>query len=252
MAWYVYDRICETSTTTGTGAMTLAGAVPGFQAFDDYLTVGSTVNYLIEAVDADGVATGEWETGVGTYSATNVLTRTTIRDGSQTTPVPFSAGTKRVHLAAIAMSLTPLAGRVKRTTTLSALNASAALTAITWETLVFETHYAFTDIGAAATRLTFPSVLTTSLVRITANLVVENVTSGTELEAQIHVNNSAAAGHGYTRVVASAANKATISIDSGLISAAPADYFEVMIKSADTSIDLTAFSWAQIEVFGQI
>ena len=33
MALVVKDRVKESSTTSGTGTLTLAGAVPGFQAF---------------------------------------------------------------------------------------------------------------------------------------------------------------------------------------------------------------------------
>ena len=64
------DRVLETTTTTGTGALTLAGAVTGLRAFSAVMTSPSdTCYYVIEAVDGSGVPTGEWETGLGTYSA---------------------------------------------------------------------------------------------------------------------------------------------------------------------------------------
>lgn len=100
MTLIVADRVLETSTTTGTGALTLAGAVAGFRAFSTVCTSPSdTCYYHIEAVNSSGVPTGEWETGLGTYSAANTLTRTAPAAGSATTPVSFSAGTKRVCIS---------------------------------------------------------------------------------------------------------------------------------------------------------
>ena len=91
------DRVLETATTTGTGDFTLAGNVAGFQRFSAACSTGDTVYYDIEGVDANGVPTGEWETGLGTYSASNTLTRTTVIASSNSgAAVNFSGGTKRV------------------------------------------------------------------------------------------------------------------------------------------------------------
>lgn len=106
MARIFEDRVCETSTTTGTGALTLAGAVTGFRAFSAVMASPSdTCYYFIEAIDANGVPTGEWETGLGTYSAADTLTRTTILESSNSgSAVNFSAGTKRVGICALAVA----------------------------------------------------------------------------------------------------------------------------------------------------
>lgn len=103
MALIVEDRIAETSTSTGTGDFTLAGSITGFRAFSAVCATSDTLYYLIEAIDANGVPTGEWETGLGTYSAANTLTRTTVKASSNAgAAVSFAAGTKRVALAMIA------------------------------------------------------------------------------------------------------------------------------------------------------
>lgn len=100
MAHVIKDRVLETSTTTGTGAFTLAGAVTGYLAFSDRHSVGDTCFYTIEAVDGVGAPSGEWEVGFGTYSAANTLTRTTVLASSNSdAAVNFSAGTKRVFLS---------------------------------------------------------------------------------------------------------------------------------------------------------
>jgi hypothetical protein len=94
MALIVKDRVRETSTTTGTGAFTLAGAVSGFQPFS-VLGDGNTTYYTI--VDA---ATGTWEVGIGTYTASGTtLNRQTVLESSNAGAlVNFSSGTKDVFV----------------------------------------------------------------------------------------------------------------------------------------------------------
>ena len=53
MALLLKDRVKETTTTTGTGDITLAGAVAGFQAFSDVLSDADTTYYAISNRDAD-------------------------------------------------------------------------------------------------------------------------------------------------------------------------------------------------------
>jgi hypothetical protein len=99
VAHIIEDRVMETSTTTGTGNFTLAGAVTGFVDFDSVMANADTCYYLIEAVDGNGVPTGSWETGFGTFNDTDTLVRTTvIRSSNANAAVNFAAGTKRVSL----------------------------------------------------------------------------------------------------------------------------------------------------------
>lgn len=113
MSLIISDRVVETTTTTGTGALALAGAVTGFRAFSAVMTSpNDTCYYLIEAIDGSGNATGDWESGLGTYSASNTLTRTTVIASSNAgAAVNLSAGTKRVMLCAIALQLQNVGGR---------------------------------------------------------------------------------------------------------------------------------------------
>ena len=92
MALVVKDRVQETSTTTGTGTFTLAGAVTGFQAFS-VIGDGNTTYYAI-------VGGAEWEVGLGNYTSSGTtLARTTILESSNGgTAVNFSAGTKNVFV----------------------------------------------------------------------------------------------------------------------------------------------------------
>ena len=105
MAFVTADRVCETTTTTGTGNVTLAGAVAGHQTFAAEMANNDTCDYAIEAVDADGIPTGDWETGTGTYvSATPALARSVLRSSNSDALVNFSAGTKRVYITRHATS----------------------------------------------------------------------------------------------------------------------------------------------------
>jgi hypothetical protein len=85
MALVVYDRVQETTATTGTGAITLAGAVAGYQSFA-VVGNGNTTYYCI----VNGV---QWEVGLGTYSTTGpTLARTTVFSNSNgnTSPITLS------------------------------------------------------------------------------------------------------------------------------------------------------------------
>lgn len=91
------DRIKETSTTTGTGDFTLAGAVTGYQTFNSAIGQNLNICYVIETVDASGVPTGDWETGDGYLSSSNVLVRDQVEASSNAGAlVNFGAGTKNV------------------------------------------------------------------------------------------------------------------------------------------------------------
>lgn len=92
MAFVLEDRVRETSTTAGTGALTLAGTLEGFQTFDAVLGTGDTTWYC-------AVFGAEWEVGLGTFTAPDQLDRTTVLSSSNGgSAVDFSAGTKDVFI----------------------------------------------------------------------------------------------------------------------------------------------------------
>ena len=94
MALVLKDRVKETSTTAGTGTLTLAGAVTGFQSFAA-VGDGNSTYYAI----ADN-ATGAWEVGIGTYTASGTtLSRTTVLSSSNAgSLVSFAANPKDVFV----------------------------------------------------------------------------------------------------------------------------------------------------------
>ena len=92
MAFVVADRVRESSTTTGTGTMTLAGAVIGYQSFGSAIGAGNTTYY---AISNPGV--NEWEVGIGTVGS-GTLARTTVLASSTGSAVDFTAGSKDVFV----------------------------------------------------------------------------------------------------------------------------------------------------------
>lgn len=96
MALVLADRVKETTTSTGTGTITLAGAVIGFQSFS-VIGNSNTTYYTIA-----GQGTTEWEVGIGTYTSSGtVLSRDTVLASSAGAPskTNFSAGVKDVFVA---------------------------------------------------------------------------------------------------------------------------------------------------------
>ena len=92
MALALADRVQETSTTTGTGTLTLAGAVIGYQSFA-VVGNGNTTYYAITN------AAGAWEVGIGTYtSAGTLLSRTTVLSSSNGGALVSFTGTLNVFV----------------------------------------------------------------------------------------------------------------------------------------------------------
>ena len=96
MAFIIKDRVKESTTSTGTGAITLSGAAATFDTFQSYMTNGDTTYYAIVHTTS-GV--DEWEVGLGTWNTGNTLTRTTVLAGSNgTSAQDFAAGNKDVFM----------------------------------------------------------------------------------------------------------------------------------------------------------
>ena len=95
MARVVKDRVKETTATTGTGTLTLAGALTGFQCFSSALSDGDTTYYAIFES-----STGEWEVGLGTFTSSGTtLARTTVLASSNSgSAVNLTAGSAEVFI----------------------------------------------------------------------------------------------------------------------------------------------------------
>jgi len=93
MALVINDRVKETSTSTGVGAITLDGASTGFETFLAGIGGSNTTYYTIH-----NQGTNEWEVGYGVLNAgaTQIVSRNILSSSNSDSGVNFSAGTKDV------------------------------------------------------------------------------------------------------------------------------------------------------------
>jgi hypothetical protein len=183
MALVLADRVQETTTTTGTGTVTLLGAVQGFQSFS---AVGNanTTYYTIA-----GQGTSEWEVGLGTYTSSGTtLSRDTVLGSSNSgSLVNFSAGTKNVFVTYPASQAVLLNGTQTLTnktltspTITGAVVSSMASSVITSGTVVAVsgTSVGFTNIPSWVKRITL-QLYAVSTNGTSGNLTAQFGTGGT-------------------------------------------------------------------------
>lgn len=92
---FVADRVQESSSTIGTGILTLLGASAGFQSFTAAFGNGVSVYYVI----AGG---SEFEVGIGTTGAGTLSRDTVLRSTNANALVVLSPGVKEVFCAYVA------------------------------------------------------------------------------------------------------------------------------------------------------
>lgn len=162
------DRVKETTTTTGTGTLNLAGAVSGFRTFVAGIGDGKVCYYAI-----DGGT--EWEVGIGTVTdaATDTLSRTTVLASSNAGAlVNFSAGTKTVFVtippAGIVVDPGIAGGRLTASSTLPVTIADTKSTILYYlphvgdKVALFDgTSWRLHTIPSAGVQLTVDGALTT-------------------------------------------------------------------------------------------
>ena len=92
MALVINDRVKETSTTQGTGDITLAGAVTGFISFNSGIGTSNTTYYTIHEQ-----GTNNFEVGLGTLTGSTTLQRDTVLSNSagNTSKISFGSSTTK-------------------------------------------------------------------------------------------------------------------------------------------------------------
>jgi hypothetical protein len=248
MALTIGDRIVETTTTTGTGDITLSGAITGFARFDDYCTVGDRIWYMIEAIDGSGDATGDWEVGLGTYSATDTLARTEVRPTSAGygSAVSLAAGTKRVSCAIASSQLAHRGCLAYKSADQTTANFTTA-TALTFDTDNYDTD-AIHDIVTNTSRMTVPAGV--SRVRLQGHVRVESHTASQYVNVAIFKNG----GVDYVGQTASIQlnnlTVAQVAVTSPVLNVVAGDYFELFLEvGSDTSITVKGTrTWFSMEI----
>ena len=92
MALVINDRVKETSTTSGTGDFTLAGASTGFITFNSGIGTSNTTYYTIHEQ-----GTNNFEVGLGTLTGSTTLQRDTVLSNSagNTSKINFGSSTTK-------------------------------------------------------------------------------------------------------------------------------------------------------------
>ena len=93
MALKIADRVRETTTTTGTGTITLGGAAQSYQTFSSAIGNTNTTYYAIAHQNAN-----EFEVGLGTVGSGTLARTTVLKSSNSNNAVDFSAGTKDVFV----------------------------------------------------------------------------------------------------------------------------------------------------------
>jgi len=244
------DRVMQTTTTIGVGDVTPSGTIPGYQALSAALTDGDLIPYLIYAVDGRGAPSGDWETGRGTWNA-GVVERTSPIDGSTATPVNFAAGTKHIAVVILGDTLRELSlpaeqrgALVKKTADQTGADYTTA-TAVVWGAEVYDSDDIH-NTSTNPTRLTVP--LGIAQVRLRANVEVVSIAADTWASLYTQKNGAAFDGQASTTVET---GKTTASLNCGTatIAVAPGDYFELLLQTEDSAVDVVAAgSWFAMEL----
>jgi hypothetical protein len=178
MALVLADRVQETTTSTGTGNITLAGASVGFNSFS-VIGDGNTTYYTIAGAS-------QWEVGIGTYTASGTtLSRDTVLSSSNSNAlVDFSAGTKNVFVTYPAEKAVyeDASGGIASLSVTDINVTNANVTTLLTTTNANVTTQ-LTTVELTATNANVTTLLTTANANVTTLLTAANANVTTQLTA---------------------------------------------------------------------
>lgn len=228
MALILKDRISETTTTTGTGTLTLDGALSGFQPFSSIGDTNTTY-YCI----TDGVA---WEVGLGTYSTSgDTLARTTVLSNSNgnTTQITLAVGTKTVfsvYPAERAIVVNGSTIQIPNSAVLPLANGGTGSS-----TAAFSGSN-ITDLNATAiTAGTISNSRTTASSSNGASSIVERDATGNFSANVITANSYSGSGANLTSLNASSVSSGTLAVANGGTGSSTAAFSGANITSLNAS-----------------
>jgi hypothetical protein len=217
----LFNRAKMTTSTTGSGTVTLSSAANGFQSFADAgVSDGDVIQYVIEEGSA-------WEIGTGTYSASGTsLTRTPSESSIGGSAISLG-GTAKVSITTVAADMNRLQNAGSDIVTVSA--AGAAVTGNITVTGTVDGR----DVAADGTKL--DGIEASADVTDTANVTAAGALMDSEVTnlAQVKAFNSAdyaTAAQGTTADAALARSGGTM---TGAITFAAGQTFDGRDVSAD-------------------
>ena len=206
MAFVLKDRVKETTTTTGTGPVVLAGEAGGFQDFSSAIGNTNTTYYAIVHQSLD-----EWEVGIGTYgSASNNITRNTVLSSSTGSSINFSSGTKDVFVTLPASQVVHTSASPSFTNVSISGNLTVGGTVTVTSSATFKNHVSsstlavtgITSIGGSlvGTSATFGDKVSVSALAVTGITSIGGSLVGTSATFGNHVSASTLAVTGITSI----------------------------------------------------
>jgi hypothetical protein len=128
MALVLKDRVKETTTTQGTGTISLLGAVQGYQGFSS-IGIGNTTYYCIQS-------TADWEVGIGTVGAGSLTRDTVLASSANGSLVGFGSGTKDVFCTypagkSVSTDSLPVTGAISSASPNATVNVASLTSAVT-------------------------------------------------------------------------------------------------------------------------
>jgi len=193
MALILKDRVKETSSSSGTGSITLGGAFPGYQTFNAAIATGSTVYYTIHNLTAGSDT--QWEVGVGTFTSPATLSRDTVFSSSTGSKVNFTAGAGGLEVfitqpAGEAVYINDATGRVEA-------------------------------FGNGANTIAFTNINTTNLtantVTLTAGTITTNAANNTDIVNKLYVDGITATALTYHEAVQAATTQSLAAQTGGTV-----------------------------------
>jgi len=128
MALVLKDRVKETTTTQGTGTISLLGAVQGYQGFSS-IGIGNTTYYCIQD-------TADWEVGIGTVGAGSLTRDTVLASSNNGSLVGFGSGVKDVFCTypagkSVSTDSLPVTGAISSASPNATVNVASLTSAVT-------------------------------------------------------------------------------------------------------------------------
>jgi hypothetical protein len=128
MALVLKDRVKETTTTQGTGTITLLGAVQGYQGFSS-IGIGNTTYYCIQD-------TTDWEVGIGTVGAGSLTRDTVLASSNNGSLVGFGSGVRDVFCTypagkSVSTDSLPVTGEISSASPNATVNVASLTSAVT-------------------------------------------------------------------------------------------------------------------------
>ena len=131
MALVLKDRVKETTSTQGTGTISLLGAVQGYQGFSS-IGIGNTTYYCIQS-------TADWEVGIGTVGAGSLTRDTVLASSNNGSLVGFGSGVKDVFCTypagkSVSTDSLPVTGAISSASPNATVNVASLTAAVTTAT----------------------------------------------------------------------------------------------------------------------